>query len=106
MNRISTSILAIALMGAAPIAAEVVPETSIPNPYTPNALVSAAYNGRLEGIPSFAVLESDVAEDNIQPEDLIEVAIAQGRLTPAHLNDSSYINAVDVVLRNIVGDDN
>lgn len=110
MSRFSTSIFgaAIAILGAASsvLAADVVTGTPVRSPYTPEALVTAAYNNRLDGISSFAVLESDVAEGNIEPEDLVRVAIANGRLSPEHLSDRGFLNAVDFELRNIVGDDN
>lgn len=110
MKRIPTSILgaAIAILGAAPIAltAEVAQGEPVRSPYTPVGLVSAAYNDRLDGISSFGALESDIAEGNIGPKDLIKVGIAQGRLSPDHLADPGFINDVDIAMRNVVGDDN
>lgn len=105
MNRtllaiLSTAITATAFVPGISLAAPV------RSPYTPDGLVSAAYNGQLDGISSFGTLESDIAEDNVTPEDLIEVAVAKGRLSPERLSDRGFLNAVDAAMRNIVGDDN
>lgn len=104
----SISSATIAILGAASsiLTAVVAQGMPVRSPYTPESLVSAAYNNRLDGISSFAVLESDIAEGRIEPEDLIEVGIAQGRLSPDRLTDRGFLNAVDVELRNVVGDDN
>ncbi|MEO0949417.1 MAG: hypothetical protein AAFY11_14990, partial [Cyanobacteria bacterium J06641_5] len=99
MNHFFKSILGatIATLVAASsvLTAEVTPEKSVRSPYTPEALVTAAYNNRLDGISSFAVLESDVAEGNVEAVDLVRVAIAQGRLSPDRLGDRGFLNAVD-----------
>ena len=69
--------------------------------YTPSALVQAAYDGRLEGIPAFGQLQSSVTQREIGAEDLVAVAIAQGRLTEAHLEDEGFLNAVNNNLRGL-----
>lgn len=73
--------------------------------YTPQTLVGAAYNGRLAGISSFGDLEADVLLNDVAAEDLIEAAIAQGRLTQAHLEDRGFTNAVEANLRDLVSGD-
>lgn len=73
-------------------------------PYTPATLVNAAYNGRLkaQGIPSFADLVDDILMDDIEAEDLVEAAIAQGRLTAATLEDRRFLNTVNARLRDLL----
>lgn len=62
--------------------------------YTPHNLVHAAYNGNLEGIPSYGLLRSAIASRDVEAKDLVEAAIAQGRLTEGHLEDRGFLNAV------------
>lgn len=69
--------------------------------YSPSTLVQAAFDGRLDGIPGFGQFQGAVTQREIGAEDLIEVAIAQGRLTAAHLEDESFLNAVNGNLRSL-----
>lgn len=69
------------------------------SPYTPLNLAFAAYNGRLEGIPSFSLLATCFLLGDVTTEDLIRAAIAQGRLSEAHLEDESFVKAVDRSIR-------
>ena len=69
--------------------------------YTPHTLVQAAYNGRLDGIPGFARLQRAAALGDIRAEDVIQAAIARGRLTDAQLDDRGFRNAVDANLRGL-----
>ncbi|MEO0949212.1 MAG: hypothetical protein AAFY11_13940 [Cyanobacteria bacterium J06641_5] len=79
-----------------------VPETRLTRaPYTPYGLVKAAYSDRLEGIPSFNLLRQAVAFRDITAEDLVEAAIAQGRLSETHLQDRRFLSAVDLHLRGL-----
>ena len=76
-------------------------------PYTPFALVNAAYNGRLmvEGVPCFGDLIADVLMDDIEAEDLVRAAIASGRLTEEALDDRRYLRAVQAGLDSLVDTD-
>ena len=65
------------------------------SPYTPNSLAFAAYRGRLEGIPSFDRLATCFLFGEIKAEDIVQAAIAQGRLTEEHLSDKSFLRAVE-----------
>ncbi len=69
--------------------------------YTPHTLVHAAYNGRLEGIPSFALLKRAVALRQVRAEDVIEAAISQGRLSEERLEDRAFRSAVRANLRGL-----
>jgi len=70
-------------------------------PYTPHGLVKAAYNDRLEGIPSFNLLRQAAAFRDVTAEDLVEAAIAQGRLSETHLQDRRFLSAVENQLRSL-----
>lgn len=74
--------------------------------YTPANLVDAAYNDRLEGISGFGDLEANILADDITARDLVKAAIAQGRLTEAHLSDRGFLNAVEALMRTIISVDN
>lgn len=76
-------------------------------PYTPFALVNAAYSGRLEseGIPSFGDLVADVLLHDIDAEDLVRAGIVRGRLTEETLADRKYLRAVQAGLDSLVDDD-
>ncbi|RMF27133.1 MAG: hypothetical protein D6756_02570 [Cyanobacteria bacterium J083] len=73
---------------------------------TPFNLVTNAYQGYLQeqGIPSNGAFLSAVRLGKINEIDLIESAIAKGRLSPDKLNDHSYRQAVAHQLRDIVRD--
>lgn len=85
------------------IAASSAAANRVSSNYTPSALVKAAYNGRLEGVSGFGQFQGSVTHGEIAAEDLVEVAIAQGRLTEAHLEDEAFLNAVNVNLRGLRG---
>lgn len=67
---------------------------------TPIDLVSGSYQGRFtkHGIPSSGAFLSSVRANQIQAEDLVKVAIAEGRLTEDTLSDRSYLSAVEFAL--------
>ncbi|MEO0948075.1 MAG: hypothetical protein AAFY11_08010 [Cyanobacteria bacterium J06641_5] len=98
---------AVAAVAPAALANEVAASSAaarrVSSNYTPSALVKAAYDGRLAGIPGFGRLQSSVTQREVVAEDLVKVAIAQGRLTAAHLEDDSFLNAVDGNLRGLRG---
>ena len=70
------------------------------NEITPFNLVSGSYQGRFanQGIPSFHAFLQAIRTDRIEAEDLVQSAIAAGRLSEETLNDSSYLNSVDALL--------
>ena len=70
---------------------------------TPFRLVSGSYQGRFEtqGIPSAGSLVTAVNTNQIEAKDLVEGAIASGRLTEATLSDRRYLNSVDSLLNNL-----
>lgn len=69
--------------------------------YTPHTLVGAAYNGRLEGIPSYAILQTQALTGAVEAEDLVTAAIDAGRLPEATLADRGFLQAVENNLRGL-----
>ena len=68
-------------------------------PITPVDLVSAGYQGRLPGIPGFAVFNQKVLSGNITGEDLVRVAYYQYRATYEDLSgETTLIKDVDRLL--------
>ena len=67
---------------------------------TPVNLVSGSYQGRFtkQGIPSSGAFLNSVRTNKIKAEDLVKVAIAEGRLPEDTINDRSYLNAVKFAL--------
>ena len=63
---------------------------------TPFNLVRRAYQGYFadQGIPSNGAFSRAVSTRKVTAVDLVEKAIAQGRLTPETINDRAYINNV------------
>lgn len=104
---IFTTLSALTVAAAfAPVAlANEIAATSVPRltraAYTPHDLVHAAYNGNLEGVPSFVLLRSAIASGEVEGRDLVTAAIAQGRLTEAHLADEGFLNAVELNLQGL-----
>lgn len=68
---------------------------------TPNQLVNEAYNGRIEGIPGYITFRNEALRGDIEAEDLVAAAIAEGRLTTVQLEDGGYLNAVTANLRRV-----
>lgn len=69
--------------------------------YTPHSLAHAADNGNQEGIPSYDLLQSATAVRKVDATDLVGAAIAQGRLTEAHLEDLGFLNTVQSSLEGL-----
>ena len=67
---------------------------------TPFNLVTNSYQGYFadQGIPGNAAFITEVKRGKIKAEDLVEKAIAQGRLSSEKLNDQGYINSVEAHL--------
>ena len=68
---------------------------------SPIALVFHGYQGYFtnQGIPSGATFISAVHFGQIDAEQLVQSAIAKGRLTPETLNDRSYLHKVQTSLK-------
>ena len=73
------------------------------NEITPFNLVSSSYQGRFanQGIPSYHAFLSAIRFNQIEAEDLVQSAIASGRLSEDTLNDTAYLNSVDSLLDNL-----
>ncbi|NEO77822.1 hypothetical protein [Moorena sp. SIO4G3] len=69
----------------------------------PFNLVYLAYQGYFadQGIPSNAALISAIKSKKVTAKDLVESAIARGRLSPETINDSSYLGHVKTQLFNL-----
>ena len=67
---------------------------------TPSNLVTSSYQGHFvkQGIPSNAAFLREVERGRITAEDLVEAAIAKGRLDSGTLNDQGYLNSVEAHL--------
>ena len=71
---------------------------------TPFNLVRRGYQGSLEGIPSAVSFVREANSGRITAEDLVEVAIANGRLNPETINDKEYLKNVTSHLSNLDND--
>ena len=98
------SALTLTLVAAPAFAGEVVAvkQSSITNirEITPVDLVSRSYQGSFtnQGIPSNGALIAGFQRGKVTAEDLVEVAIASGRLSPETINDRAYLNNVEAQL--------
>ena len=63
---------------------------------TPFNLVTRSYQGYFadRGIPSNAAFVNAVRRGKVTAEDLVNEAIAKGRLSPETINDQAYLNHV------------
>ena len=70
---------------------------------TPHDLVTGSYQGRFKdrGIPSASRFISAVRANKIKAKDLVEVAIAKGRLSESTLNDKGYLHHVKFIMNNL-----
>ena len=57
-----------------------------------------------QGIPSNGAFLSAVSRGKITAKDLVESAIASGRLSPETINNRTYLNNVKVQLNNLDND--
>ena len=73
---------------------------------TPFNLVTRSYQGAFvnQGIPSNGVFISAINRGQITAEDLVNTAIASGRLAPETINDQAYLRSVSLNLRNLDND--
>lgn len=67
-------------------------------------LVSSAYRGDFEdqGINSYAVLITNYETGELTAQDLIQAAVESGELSPAAMDDSGYIEAVESQLEALI----
>ena len=67
---------------------------------TPFNLVSGSYQGLFkdQGISSSGSFLTAIRTKKITAEDLVESAIAKGKLPEARLNDTSYLNQVQFMM--------
>lgn len=98
----------IAAIGAAPVLAQSQITTNSQtareiNTISPYDLVTAGYQGRFldQDIPSAGRFISAVRSNKVQAEDLVNVAIARGRLPEETLQDKGYLRNVKFILRNL-----
>lgn len=73
---------------------------------TPFNLVTRAYQGSFsdQGIPSNGLFLDAVNRGKVTAEDLVESAIANGRLAPETIDDTTYLASVNAQLRHINND--
>ena len=73
---------------------------------TPFNLVRRSYQGYFadQGIPSNGAFLGAVRTGKVTAQDLVEKAIAQGRLAPETINDRAYLNSVNLHLNNLDND--
>lgn len=70
---------------------------------TPFDLVTAGYQGRFldQGIPAGSRFANAVKNQKITAEDLVQTAIAAGRLPETTLNDQGYLRQVRNTIKNL-----
>ena len=70
------------------------------NQITPFSLVTSGFQGRLKahGIPSGSIFLSRIRSNRIEAKDLVQSAIASGRLSEDTLNDTEYLAMVDSLI--------
>lgn len=72
---------------------------------TPFNLVQLAHQGYFKehNIPSYGKLNSAIKSRRIKAEDVVEAAIAEGRLASETLKDKGYLKTVDFKLNRLHG---
>lgn len=99
MKRIASSLLILALSVAA-----FAPAAQAEAKLTSFDVASLAYQGRLteNGIPGYGSLAAGVNSGTVTAEDVIQAAIASGRLSETTLDDGEFVTAVERHLQNLV----
>lgn len=71
---------------------------------TPSALVSEAYNGKFkdQGISDYETLIQEIEEKEVTAKDIVQAGVNSGKLAPATLEDSGYMEAVENGLQGLV----
>lgn len=104
---IGLSTIALSLVSAPAFASEIAAvnqqSVNIVNQITPFNLVTRSIQGSFlsQGIPSGGAFNAAVRRGRVTSEDLVNVAIAQGRLAPETINDRRYLSHVDSFLDNL-----
>jgi hypothetical protein len=104
MQRLLIASLSTLVLAATPAYAREI-TTANPNPnlveITPFNLVQRGYQGYFQAeIRSNGAFSTAVNSGRIKAKDLVQSAIASGRLSPDKLNDNSYLRAVQTQLDN------
>lgn len=101
---ISLSALTLSLV-AAPVLANEISEINRASTrsiieITPFNLVTRSYQGYFadQGVPSNGAFITAIETGKVKAEDLVEKAIASGRLAPETINDQAYLNSVTGLL--------
>lgn len=103
---ISLSALTLSLVAAPTLANEISAinraSTSIVE-ITPFDLVTNSYQGYFadQEIPSYGAFTTEINLRRIKAEDLVEKAIALGRLAPETIDDQGYLNSVTYLLESL-----
>ncbi|MBE9169026.1 hypothetical protein IQ238_16385 [Pleurocapsales cyanobacterium LEGE 06147] len=103
----SLSSLALSLVAAPVLANEIAATSTAPMhnvvEVTPFNLVSHGYQGYFvnQGIPGNAAFIAAVKSGRIDATNLVESAVARGRLSPETLSNQAYLHAVESFLDNL-----
>ncbi|MEM8717723.1 MAG: hypothetical protein AAGE84_00235 [Cyanobacteria bacterium P01_G01_bin.39] len=97
LSAITFSTLATPAFAMQPVSFNPTPK---PNQVTPLGLVTASYQGRLavQGIPGNDAFLSAISSNKIDAQDLIQGAIASGRLSQDTLDNQDYLDSVASLL--------
>ena len=70
---------------------------------TPYDLVTSSYQGRFRdrGIPAAGGFISAINSNRIKAQDLVKVAIAEGRLSESTLKNKAYLHNVRSLMKNL-----
>ena len=108
---VSLSALTLSLVAAPAFANEVAAVnqnslSSIQREITPVDLVTRSYQGSFvdQGIPSNGAFLGAVRTGRVTAQDLVQTAIASGRLSPETLNNRAYLQNVNAQLSNLDND--
>ncbi len=71
---------------------------------SPSALVSQAYQGKFKdrGISGFGTLLQEYQDKEVTAKDLVQAGIDSGKLAPAALENSGYMEAVENELSGLI----
>ena len=77
------------------------------NLIAPNNLVESAYRGAFkdQGVPSYITFLTEIRENKLTAQDLVQSAIAERKLPSDTINNSEYIHGVSVALQNMAQSD-
>ena len=101
---VSLSALTLSLIATPALAEKLT--TAKSNYITPVNLVTRSYQGHFtnQGIPSSAAFNRAVKTGKLTASDLVQSAIAQGRLNSDAINDTEYLNNVQSYLDSLDND--